>query len=233
MTEISINPKLHPSWLDVLSEEFQKPYFYDLKRFLLSEKQKGKTIYPPGPLMFSALNLTPFDKVKVVILGQDPYHGPNQAHGLSFSVKFPTPIPPSLANIILEMQNDLQCAPVTNGDLTPWALEGVLLLNAVLSVEANKAGSHRNRGWEKFTDSIIATLSQKRDFVVFVLWGRDAIQKKVLIDSNKHLIFQAPHPSPLSAYRGFFGSRPFSSINQALETRSLNKINWGLDALRN
>ncbi|MBW7877303.1 MAG: uracil-DNA glycosylase [Candidatus Cloacimonetes bacterium] len=233
MTEISINPKLHPSWLDVLSEEFQKPYFYDLKRFLLSEKQKGKIIYPPGPLMFSALNLTPFDKVKVVILGQDPYHGPNQAHGLSFSVKFPTPIPPSLANIFLEMQNDLQCVPVTNGDLTPWALEGVLLLNAVLSVEANKAGSHRNRGWEKFTDSIIATLSQKRDFLVFVLWGRDAIQKKALIDSNKHLILQAPHPSPLSAYRGFFGSRPFSSINQALGSRGLNKINWGLDALRN
>ncbi len=233
MNEVAIDPKLESSWKTALKEEFKKPYFFELKQFLLGEKKQGKVIYPPGPQIFSALDLTPLDKVRVVILGQDPYHGPNQAHGLCFSVKPPTPIPPSLANIFMEMKADLNGEIPLNGDLTPWALQGVLLLNTVMTVEAHRAGSHRSKGWEKFTDAIIRTVNEQRDFVVFLLWGRDAIQKKVMIDSKKHLILEAPHPSPLSAYRGFFGSRPFSSVNRSLESRGLNKIDWGLDALRN
>ena len=220
--------KLHPSWLDRLSSEFEKPYMEDLRAFLLREKQAGKEIYPPGEEIFAALNHTPFDSVKVVILGQDPYHGPGQAHGLCFSVRPDVPVPPSLLNIYKEMATDLGISPVSHGCLISWAHQGVLLLNSVLTVERNRAASHRNRGWESFTDKVVRIIDTELDGVAFILWGAYAQKKGAFIDTHKHLVLTAPHPSPLSASRGFFGTRPFSKVNKWLENRGMEPVDWRL-----
>ena len=222
---------LEPGWLSVLEEEFEKDYMKSLKSFLLEEKEKGHTVYPKGTDIFNALNTTPFDKVKVVILGQDPYHGVNQAHGLSFSVQKGVTIPPSLKNIYKELETDIERfkAP-QHGNLIHWAEQGVLLLNATLTVRASEAGSHQNRGWEIFTDEIIKSLSEKRKHIVFLLWGKYAQQKAVLIDQKKHYVLTAAHPSPFSAYNGFFGSKHFSKANQLLVQNNLTPIDWNLPA---
>lgn len=220
--------KLHPSWMKVIGQEFEKPYMAELKQFLLHEKQQKKVIYPPGELIFNALNTTPFDEVKVVILGQDPYHGPNQAHGLCFSVKPGVPVPPSLRNIYQELHQDLGLQTPTHGYLQTWAEHGILLLNATLTVEKGKAGSHQGKGWEIFTDAVIQAINQKRENVVFLLWGSYAQQKGAFIDGNKHLLLKAPHPSPFSANRGFFGCRHFSLTNQYLQAQSLEPVDWQL-----
>jgi len=220
--------KLHPSWLERLSAEFEKPYMEDLRTFLLQEKQAGKEIYPPGDEIFAALNHTPFDDVKVVILGQDPYHGPGQAHGLCFSVRPDVAVPPSLLNIYKEMAADLGISPVTHGCLISWADQGVLLLNSVLTVQRNRAASHRNRGWESFTDKVVRIIDAELDGVAFMLWGAYAQKKGAFIDTNKHLVLTAPHPSPLSASRGFFGTRPFSRVNEWLESRGKGPVDWRL-----
>lgn len=199
-----------------------------LRTFLKQEKSAGKTIYPPGPLIFNAFNHTPFEKVKVVIIGQDPYHGPNQAHGLSFSVPQGVDLPPSLLNIYKEIANDLNIKMSRNGDLTPWADQGVLLLNATLTVAQAQAGSHQNKGWEQFTDAAIAALNARREGLVFVLWGSYAQKKGAIIDESKHLVLKSVHPSPLSAHRGFFGNRQFSTINQYLIQRGQTPIDWQL-----
>nr|WP_121273354.1 uracil-DNA glycosylase [Pedobacter schmidteae] len=218
---------IEESWLKVLSEEFEKPYMKSLKAFLLEEKQKSHTVYPKGADIFNALNHTPFDKVKVVILGQDPYHGTGQAHGLSFSVQKGVAVPPSLKNIYKELASDISGFQVpAHGNLTQWADEGVLLLNATLTVRAHEAGSHQNRGWEIFTDKIISELSEKRTGLVFLLWGRYAQNKAALIDQTKHTIIAAAHPSPFSAYNGFLGSRPFSKANAKLSEQGQSPINW-------
>ncbi|RME18576.1 MAG: uracil-DNA glycosylase [Bdellovibrio sp.] len=219
--------KLEPGWKQALLPEFQKPYMQNLRDFLKKE-YKTKTIYPKASQIFASFNYTPLDKVKVLILGQDPYHGPNQAHGLCFSVPPQTAIPPSLKNIYKELQNDLGFPPPDHGCLIPWAQQGVLLLNATLSVERGKAGSHQGKGWETFTDQVIQYLSQHKEHLVFVLWGSYAQKKASLITPQKHLILKAPHPSPLSAHRGFFGSRPFSKINTYLEQHHIAPINWKL-----
>lgn len=222
---------LEPGWLAVLEEEFEKDYMVKLKSFLQEEKQRGATIYPKGPDMFNALNTTPFNQVKVVILGQDPYHGAGQAHGLSFSVQRGITVPPSLKNIYKELETDIEGFKTPNhGHLTHWAEQGVLLLNATLTVRASEAGSHQNRGWEIFTDEIIKALSQKREHIVFLLWGKYAQQKAILIDQKKHYILTAAHPSPFSAYNGFFGSRHFSKANQLLIQNNLKPIDWNLPA---
>src|SRR5690554_2535186 len=200
----------------------------DLRSFLQVEKQAGKVIFPPAPLMFNAFNSTPFSQVKVVILGQDPYHGPGQAHGLSFSVPEAVPPPPSLQNIFKEIERDLGIARPAHGCLTSWAQQGVLLLNATLSVEQSRAGSHQNRGWETFTDAAIAALNHNRQHLVFLLWGSYAQKKGRLIDSNKHLVLSSPHPSPLSAHRGFIGNSHFSQANAYLQQQGLNPIDWSL-----
>jgi len=200
----------------------------DLRSFLQVEKQAGKVIFPPAPLMFNAFNSTPFSQVKVVILGQDPYHGPGQAHGLSFSVPEAVPPPPSLQNIFKEIERDLGIARPAHGCLTSWAQQGVLLLNATLSVEQSRAGSHQNRGWETFTDAAIAALNHNRQHLVFLLWGSYAQKKGRLIDSNKHLVLRSPHPSPLSAHRGFIGNSHFSQANAYLQQQGLNPIDWSL-----
>lgn len=218
--------ELHPSWQAVIGEEFDQPYMQSLKAFLQSEKAAGKTIYPPGPLMFNAFNHTPFDQARVVIIGQDPYHGPDQAMGLSFSVPQGVKVPPSLVNIFKEIHQDLGIEFSGSGDLTPWADQGVLLLNAMLSVEAGKAGSHQKKGWETFTDAVIAKLNSQREGLVFVLWGSYAQKKGAVIDRNKHLVLESPHPSPLSAHRGFFGNRQFSQINEHLTARGETPIDW-------
>ncbi|WEK20775.1 MAG: uracil-DNA glycosylase [Candidatus Pedobacter colombiensis] len=218
---------IEESWLKVLSDEFEKPYMKSLKTFLLEEKQKGHIIYPKGEDIFSALNHTPFDKVKVVILGQDPYHGTGQAHGLSFSVQKGIAVPPSLKNIYKELATDIPGFSVPNhGNLTQWADEGVLLLNATLTVRAHEAGSHQRMGWETFTDKIISELSEKRTGLIFLLWGRYAQNKSVLIDKSKHTIIAAAHPSPFSAYNGFLGSGPFSKTNAKLIEQGQSPINW-------
>lgn len=218
---------IEESWLKVLNEEFEKPYMKSLKAFLLDEKQKGHTVYPKGADIFNALNHTPFDKVKVVILGQDPYHGTGQAHGLSFSVQKGVTVPPSLKNIYKELASDIPGFSVPNhGNLTQWADEGVLLLNATLTVRAHEAGSHQNRGWETFTDKIISELSDKRSGLVFLLWGRYAQNKAALIDQQKHTIIAAAHPSPFSAYNGFLGSGPFSKANSKLIEQGQSPVNW-------
>ena len=222
------NIKLHPSWLTCLRDEFDKPYMSELKNFLAAEKKKGKEIFPPGTEIFQALNCTPFHAVKVVILGQDPYHGPGQAHGLSFSVRPGVSIPPSLLNIYTELATDLGIRPAAHGCLLPWVRQGVLLLNAVLTVEKHKAASHRNRGWEAFTDRIISIINDERDAVAFILWGAYAQKKGEYINRNKHLVLSAPHPSPLSASRGFFGSRPFSEVNHWLSEKGLEPVDWAL-----
>lgn len=228
MQSTSDKIKLEESWKSRLIGEFSKDYMRKLKAFLTQEKQQGKVIFPKGSEFFKALETTPFDQVKVVILGQDPYHGPNQAHGLSFSVPQAVPVPPSLQNIFKELQNDLGIAPAPHGCLTSWAQRGVLLLNAVLSVERHKAASHQGRGWEHFTDAVIHYLNQEREGVVFMLWGSYAQRKGAFIDSSRHLVLKAPHPSPLSAHRGFFGCGHFSKANDYLVTRGEAAIDWTL-----
>ncbi|TFV94627.1 uracil-DNA glycosylase [Algoriphagus kandeliae] len=217
--------RIEESWGAVLSEVFDKQYFKDLVAFVKSE-YKTQTIYPPGKLIFNAFDQCPLDQVKVVILGQDPYHGPGQAHGLSFSVRPGVPFPPSLLNIFKEIKSDLGIDMPPNGDLTRWAKQGVFLLNATLTVRNGQAGSHQKRGWEEFTDSVIHTISEKRSHVVFLLWGAYAGKKAELIDEKKHLILKAPHPSPLSAHRGFFGCKHFSKANAYLESKDIEPIKW-------
>ena len=220
-----VNPVIEESWKRELADQFAAPYFEELKRFLIAEKQQFP-VYPPGPLIFNAFDLTPFNKVKVVILGQDPYHEPGQAHGLCFSVMSGTKFPPSLMNIFQELQSDLGVPVPPTGNLEGWARQGVLLLNATLTVRAHQAGSHQRHGWETFTDAAISRLSEKRSGIVFLLWGSYAQAKAQLIDATKHHILTAPHPSPLSAYRGFFGCRHFSQTNQILVQNGQEPIHW-------
>jgi len=222
---------LSDSWFSQIGGEFDAPYMKQLRTFLKQEKAKGKTVYPPGAEMFAALNLTSFEKTAVVILGQDPYHGPGQAHGLSFSVKPGVPLPPSLQNIFKELHADLGIQNGEHGCLTPWAEQGVLLLNSVLSVVQGQAASHQGQGWEAFTDVIIRQLNQKRDGLVFMLWGSYAQKKGSVIDARRHLVLKSPHPSPLSAYRGFFGCQHFSQANNYLQQQGRQAINWQLPAL--
>jgi len=222
-----IDPVIEESWKVMLREEFNQPWFFQLRDFLVQEKKKYK-VFPPGPLIFNAFNHTPFDQVKVVLLGQDPYHGQGQAHGLCFSVPKGVPAPPSLINIFKEMENDLGIPIPSSGDLTCWANQGVLLLNATLTVRENMAGSHQNHGWETFTDGAISKLSANRKGLIFVLWGNYAIAKKSLIDISKHFVLTAAHPSPLSAQRGFFGCKHFSQINNLLSNMGVEKIDWRL-----
>lgn len=224
---MQISPKIEDSWKEALTREFQKPYFVDLKQFLLQEKNRYK-IYPPGAQIFSAFDHTPFHRVKVVILGQDPYHGPGQAHGLCFSVPDGIPPPPSLINIFKEIKADLGIPLPGHGNLTSWADQGVLLLNATLTVRAHQAGSHQKKGWETFTDKVIELLSQQRSHLVFLLWGNYAQQKSALINPEKHLILKAVHPSPLSASRGFFGCAHFSKTNEYLSKNTITPIDWDL-----
>ncbi|WP_367866294.1 uracil-DNA glycosylase [Pedobacter sp. WC2423] len=218
---------LEPGWLKVLEPEFEKEYMKNLKAFLLQEKQAGKTVYPKGADIFAAFNHTPFDKVEVVILGQDPYHGDGQAHGLSFSVQKGVATPPSLKNIYKELETDIQGFKMPNhGNLTQWADEGVLLLNASLTVRAHEPGSHQGKGWEAFTDQAISQLSAQKTGLVFLLWGKFAQQKAALIDEKKHTILKSAHPSPFSAYTGFFGSKHFSKTNEILIAEGKKPINW-------
>ena len=220
--------KIDPSWYEVLRPQFEAPYFAQLKEFLVAERQQY-VCYPPGSKIFNAFDSTPFDKVKVVILGQDPYHEPGQAMGLCFSVPDGVLVPPSLVNIIKEINSDLGTQiPLTHGDLSGWAEQGVLLLNATLTVRAHQAGSHQRHGWELFTDAAIRALSEKRNGLVFLLWGSYAISKAQFIDRSRHLVLTAPHPSPLSAYRGFFGCRHFSQCNAYLQQQGLSPINWDI-----
>ena len=218
--------KLHESWLVHLEPEFEKDYMLELKAFLKAEKNQGKTIYPPGSLIFNALNTTPLDKVKVVLLGQDPYHGPGQAHGLSFSVPEGVRIPPSLRNIYKELAADCAISAPTHGNLTSWAEQGVLLLNATLTVEQGQAGAHQKKGWETFTDRVIQIVNAQCNHCVFILWGSYAQKKSAMIDTSKHLILKSVHPSPLSAQRGFFGSKPFSQTNEYLSSHQKTPIDW-------
>jgi uracil-DNA glycosylase len=220
--------KLHPSWLERVGGEFGEGYMADLKRFLMAEKEKGKRIFPKGSEWFRALDLTPLDKVRVVVLGQDPYHGAGQAHGLCFSVQPGVQPPPSLVNIFKELKRDLGIEPAHHGFLEHWANQGVLLLNSVLTVEMGRAASHRERGWETFTDRIIAEINAKAEPVVFMLWGSCAQKKAAFVDTSRHMVLKAPHPSPLSAYSGFFGCRHFSKANAFLESRGLPPIDWAL-----
>ncbi|MGE4159443.1 MAG: uracil-DNA glycosylase [Planctomycetota bacterium] len=220
-------PKLHPSWLAVLGDEFEKPHMASLRDFLRKE-MAAHTVYPPGAKMFAALNETPFDTVRVVILGQDPYHGPGQAMGLCFSVPRGVEPPPSLQNIFAELRKDLGMPSPPHGDLTSWARQGVLLLNSVLSVRASTPGAHAAKGWELFTDRIVAELNARKEGLVFVLWGAYAAKKAAQVDGRRHLILKAPHPSPLSAYRGFIGCGHFSAINRHLEKRNETPIDWSL-----
>ena len=220
--------QLEESWLQRLETEFQQPYMQQLRDFLKAEKAAKKVIFPPSSQWFNALNSTPLEQVKVVILGQDPYHGPDQAHGLSFSVPQGIRTPPSLVNIYKELATDIGLPIPQHGCLQSWAEQGVLLLNATLSVEAHQAGSHQNRGWETFTDKIISLVSEHNHAVVFLLWGSYAQKKTVLVDQQKHLILKAPHPSPLSAYRGFLGCQHFSKTNQYLQLNSKAPIDWRL-----
>lgn len=222
--------KIEPEWKAALGDEFSKPYMTGLREFLRQEAAKKKVIFPPGSEIFNAFNLTPLSQVKVVILGQDPYHGPGQAHGLCFSVKKGVPPPPSLKNIFKEMAEDVKIPVPKTGDLTPWAEQGVLLLNTVLTVEKGKAASHRGRGWEQFTDQVIRVLSARDKPIVFLLWGSFAHKKAEMIQSPPHKILKAPHPSPLSAYTGFFGSHPFSKTNKILKSLGEREIDWRLEA---
>jgi uracil-DNA glycosylase len=214
------------SWNEALKIEFEKPYFKDIKKFILDEKAKGKTIFPKSSEIFNAFNLTPLSQVKVVVIGQDPYHGEGQAHGLSFSVPLGIKPPPSLGNIYKELITDVGFTIPTHGNLENWAKQGVLMLNAILTVNAHEAGSHRKAGWEYFTNTVIQKISEEKKNVVFLLWGRFAQEKEVLIDSNKHLILKAAHPSPFSAHNGFLGCRHFSKTNDYLTSKGLEPINW-------
>lgn len=220
--------QLEESWNRVLREEFEKDYMKKLRAFLVKEKQEGKTIYPPGDCIFNAFAHTPFDKVKAVIIGQDPYHGPHQAHGLAFSVQKGVAIPPSLRNIYKELKNDVPgFNPPSHGNLTKWADEGVLLLNATLTVRAGEAGSHQKKGWEEFTSEAIKQLAEKRDGIIFLLWGRYAQSKAEFIDSSRHSILKAPHPSPLA--QGFIGCKHFSKTNEILEKSKKGGIDWQIE----
>lgn len=223
---MSVN--IEPGWKHLLSKEFEQPYFENIVSILKKEKQEGKVIYPPGPLIFNAFWTTPFEQVKVVILGQDPYHNPGQAHGLSFSVPDGVPPPPSLVNIFKEIHSDLGLPIPRSGNLEKWAKEGVLLLNASLTVLANQPMSHSKIGWHHFTDDVIRIISEKKEHVVFILWGKFAQGKKELIDTSKHLVLMAAHPSPLSAHNGFFGSKPFSKANHWLESKGQKGIDWSV-----
>lgn len=220
--------KLEASWKARVGAEFERPQMLALAEFLRAEKRAGKVIYPPGPRIFAALNTTPFEAVKVVILGQDPYHGPNQAHGLCFSVLPGVPAPPSLENIFAEIERDLRIPRPDHGCLLPWARQGVLLLNAVLTVERGQAGSHQGKGWEGFTDACIDALNREREGIVFLLWGSYAQAKGKLIDTTRHRVLKAPHPSPLSAYRGFIGCGHFSRANEYLVQHGQAPIDWKL-----
>jgi uracil-DNA glycosylase len=223
-TESSSSPK--SSWKDVLGAEREKPYFKEVMQFVEESREAGKIIYPQNSEVFAALSLTPFDQVRVVILGQDPYHGPGQAHGLCFSVQEGIQNPPSLQNIFKEIESDLNIPRPQDGCLERWAKQGVLLLNAVLTVEARKAGSHANRGWEQFSDQIIRELNDHREGVIFLLWGSYAQKKGAFIDPRKHHVLKSPHPSPLSAHRGFFGCRHFSKTNELLRQQGGEGIDW-------
>ena len=220
-----ISPNIDESWKNALWQEFQSEYFTQLKDFLLIEKS-NYPVYPPGPLIFNAFNRTPLDKVKVVVLGQDPYHGDGQAHGLCFSVPPGVKPPPSLVNIFKEIHTDTGLPIPARGNLEAWADQGVMLLNATLTVRASFAGSHQNRGWEKFTDRTIQTVSEQCEHVVFLLWGKYAQAKEALIDSRAHLVLKAAHPSPLSAYNGFFGCKHFSKTNDFLREKGVKEIDW-------
>ena len=226
MTEV--NPQINESWKTQLIDEFGAPYFSKLKEFLVSEKQHNKTILPPGPKIFSAFDFTSFENVKVVLLGQDPYHGPGQAHGLSFSVPDGIKPPPSLVNMFKELQNDCGIPIPAKGNLEKWARQGVLLLNATLTVQANNAGSHQGKGWEKFTDAVIKTISDKKKGIVFLLWGNFAKKKAELIDVSKHFVLTAAHPSPLAG-GAFFGCRHFSKTNEILKQQGLEPIDWRIE----
>lgn len=216
-------------WNPLLRQEFDKPYWPDLMNFVSLERSAGP-VYPPPEDVFAALHLTSYADTRVLILGQDPYHGAGQAHGLCFSVRRGVPRPPSLENMLKELAEDLGCAPPDHGNLEHWARQGVLLLNTTLTVRAREAGSHQRRGWEEFTDEVIRIVNAKPERVVFLLWGSFARKKKELVDTSRHVIIESPHPSPLSAHRGFFGSRPFSRTNQALEEVGLTPIDWCLPA---
>jgi uracil-DNA glycosylase len=220
--------KINNSWAIHLKEEFKKPYMIELMEFLKEEKDSGKNIYPDQDQIFDAFQMTPFENVKVIILGQDPYHGADQAHGLSFSVKKGVKPPPSLVNIFKELKNDLGIDPPPHGCLEGWAKQGVLLLNAVLTVEDNKAGSHHKKGWEIFTDKVIEVLNSEKENLVFILWGNSAQKKASKVDPHKHLILKSVHPSPLSCHRGFLGSKPFSQTNKYLKDHGRVMINWNL-----
>ncbi len=232
-TQTSTSPsdsiRLEQSWKEQLLDEFQKPYMKELKAFLQKELQAKKIIYPRNQDIFAAFDATPFDKTRVVIIGQDPYHGPGQAHGLCFSVQKGVPPPPSLKNIYKELEADLNIPQAKHGYLMKWAQQGVLLLNATLTVEASKAGSHHNKGWEQFTDAVIEKLNQKKEKLIFILWGSPAQKKGAIVDPKKHAILKAPHPSPLSAHRGFLGCKHFSKINALLEKNGQTPIDWSLD----
>jgi uracil-DNA glycosylase len=222
---MEVNPQIEASWKEILKDEFEKQYFKELKEFLLEEKSKY-AVFPPGRLIFNAFRLTPFDNVRVVLLGQDPYHGPGQAHGLCFSVPQGITAPPSLVNIFKEIERDLGIPVPHHGCLEKWARQGVLLLNATLSVRANQPGSHQRKGWETFTNAVIGKLSEKRVGLVFLLWGKFAQEKETFIDTNRHYVLKAAHPSPYSAYNGFFGCRHFSKTNEILMKHGLAEIDW-------
>jgi len=223
-----IDPKIEASWKEALWDEFQKPYFRELKKFLVEEKASKQVVYPPGSKIFTAFNLTPLDEVKVVLLGQDPYHGPNQAHGLCFSVLEPTKPPPSLVNIYKEIHRDLGIPAPEHGNLSSWARQGVFMLNTALTVRKGQAGSHRKKGWEQFTDAVIRTVSERNKNLVFLLWGRDAQSKENLVGEG-HLVLKTTHPSPFSARHGFEGCSHFSRTNAYLKEHGKAEINWEID----
>ena len=225
---MEVNPQIEESWKAILRDEFGQQYFKELKEFLVDEKSKY-TVYPPGGLIFNAFRLTPFDRVRVVLLGQDPYHGQGQAHGLCFSVPQGIVPPPSLVNIFKEVEKDMGIPVPSHGNLERWARQGVLLLNATLTVRANQPGSHQRKGWETFTNAVIRRLSENRVGIVFLLWGKFAQEKEELIDTNRHYILKAAHPSPYSAYNGFFGCRHFSKTNEILRKHGLDEIEWGIE----
>jgi uracil-DNA glycosylase len=220
--------KIEPSWKEILKDEFNKPYFQQIVLHLKTEKTQGKTIYPPGRFIFNAFNATPFDKVKVVILGQDPYHGPGQAHGLCFSVQTGVPPPPSLINIFKELQDDIGIQIPHHGNLTTWAEHGIFLLNASLTVRAGEPMSHAKIGWALFTDTVIKKISEEKQHVVFMLWGKFAQEKRILIDDSKHCILRSVHPSPLSAHAGFLGCKHFSKANAYLVSKGIDPVDWSL-----
>lgn len=225
MIEYNMNIKLENSWKKHLAPEFEKEYFKNLVEFVKNE-YATKTVFPAGPYILRALNESNFDDVKVLILGQDPYHTPGVANGLAFSANANQRVPPSLQNIYKELRSDLGIEPPKDPDLTKWAQQGVLLLNATLTVRKGEAGSHQGKGWEEFTDAVIKTISDQKEHVVFILWGAYAQKKEPLIDSSKHMIIKSPHPSPFSADRGFFGSKPFSKTNEYLKANGLDEIEW-------